>query len=99
MPAAAAAGAAAVDQYQQHMPISSSNVLLCMIDDVAYTPTVEALHTIFSTYGYVQKITIFEKSGNWQVSRAVSGKRCEPSLFQVNVPCFAAPWQEQDNTP
>jgi hypothetical protein len=50
-----------------YAPISSSNVLLVLIDDVAYSPNVEALHTIFSTYGHVLKMTIFEKSGNWQV--------------------------------
>jgi len=44
-----------------------SNVLLVFIDDVEYTPTLDALHTVFKTYGHVQKLTIFEKSGNWQV--------------------------------
>jgi polypyrimidine tract-binding protein 2 len=34
---------------------------------MAYPVTVEALHTVFSPYGFVQKIAIFEKSGSgWQ---------------------------------
>lgn len=56
-----------MDYGSHYAPIGSSNVLLVMIDDVAYSPNVEALHTIFSTYGHVLKMTIFEKSGNWQV--------------------------------
>jgi hypothetical protein len=56
-----------LDHGGPYAPISSSNVLLVLIDDVAYSPNVEALHTIFSTYGHVLKMTIFEKSGNWQV--------------------------------
>jgi hypothetical protein len=56
-----------MDHGGHYAPISSSNVLLVMIDDVAYSPNVESLHTIFSTYGHVLKMTIFEKSGNWQV--------------------------------
>jgi hypothetical protein len=62
-------------QQQQHyggataggMDHSRSNVLLVFIDDVEYTPTLDALHTVFKTYGHVHKMTVFEKSGNWQV--------------------------------
>ena len=62
-----------MDYGSHYAPIISSTVLLVMIVDVAYSPTVEALHTIFSTYGHVLKMTIFEKSGNWQVGmRSVS---------------------------
>jgi hypothetical protein len=49
------------------MDPSRSNVLLVYIDDVEYTPTLDALHTVFKTYGHVQKMTIFEKGGHWQV--------------------------------
>uniref|UniRef100_A0A383W6L8 RRM domain-containing protein n=1 Tax=Tetradesmus obliquus TaxID=3088 RepID=A0A383W6L8_TETOB len=62
----AAAAGMGMDYGSHYAPIGSSNVLLVMIDDVAYSPNVEALHTIFSTYGHVLKMTIFEKSGNWQ---------------------------------
>lgn len=61
-------------EQQQHyggppvgMDPSRSNVLLVYIDDVEYTPTLDALHTVFKTYGHVQKMTIFEKGGHWQV--------------------------------
>eukprot|EP00877_Chromochloris_zofingiensis_P014781 jgi/Chrzof1/9557/Cz04g07230.t1 len=57
---------AAVQRLPGMPDISTSNVLLCMIDNVQYTPTLDALHTTFSTYGFVQKLTIFEKNGNWQ---------------------------------
>lgn len=55
------------------MDPSRSNVLLVFIDDVEYTPTLDALHTVFKTYGHVHKMTVFEKSGNWQVSYRVGG--------------------------
>lgn len=73
--AAAAAGQAGMHQQQQQhyggaaaggMDHSRSNVLLVFIDDVEYTPTLDALHTVFKTYGHVHKMTVFEKSGNWQ---------------------------------
>ena len=37
------------------------------IENMAYPITIEALHTVFSPYGNVQKITIFEKNGLTQV--------------------------------
>jgi hypothetical protein len=69
----------AAQQMQQQQPpfgqyyanpaggLEPSNVLLVFIDNVAYAPTLEALHTVFSTYGQVLKMTVFEKSGNHQV--------------------------------
>jgi len=42
------------------------NVLLCVIDNAAYPMTVEPLHTVFSKYGTVEKIAIFEKNNTWQ---------------------------------
>ena len=37
------------------------------MDNQAYPVTVDALHTVFSPYGYVQKIAIFDKNGSSQV--------------------------------
>ncbi|XP_010926568.1 polypyrimidine tract-binding protein homolog 1 isoform X5 [Elaeis guineensis] len=43
-----------------------SNVLLASIENMQYAVTVDALHTVFSTFGTVQKIAIFEKNGGMQ---------------------------------
>lgn len=73
----AAAGHAMPPQQQHYagaavgMDPNRSNVLLVYIDDVEYTPTLDALHTVFKTYGHVQKMTIFEKGGHWQVRQHV----------------------------
>jgi hypothetical protein len=45
-------------------------VLLVYIDNVVYPPTLEALHTVCSAYGQVQRMTVFQKNDNWQVSAA-----------------------------
>lgn len=37
------------------------------IENQAYPVNVEALNTVFSPYGFVQKIAIFEKNGQSQV--------------------------------
>jgi polypyrimidine tract-binding protein 2 len=37
------------------------------VDNYAYPVVVDALHTVFSPYGFVQKIAIFEKNQTWQV--------------------------------
>lgn len=42
------------------------NVLLVTVENQAYPVTSEALHTVFSPYGFVQKIAVFEKSNGWQ---------------------------------
>ncbi|KAA6421471.1 MAG: polypyrimidine tract-binding protein 1-like [Trebouxia sp. A1-2] len=42
------------------------NVLLCSIENQAYPVNVEALHTVFTPYGFVQKIACFEKNNTWQ---------------------------------
>lgn len=51
-------------------PISSDpqsgHVLLVQIENQAYPVTVEPLHTVFSPYGTVDKISVFEKNGSWQ---------------------------------
>eukprot|EP00879_Flechtneria_rotunda_P018344 GHRR01019241.1.p1 GENE.GHRR01019241.1~~GHRR01019241.1.p1 ORF type:complete len:375 (+),score=144.37 GHRR01019241.1:1083-2207(+) len=57
-----AAPAAAVDSSSA----ATSNVLQCMLENVAYSPSLKDLHTVFSTYGHVQKMTLLEKSGTWQ---------------------------------
>ncbi|KAM0936770.1 putative RNA recognition motif domain, nucleotide-binding alpha-beta plait domain superfamily [Dioscorea sansibarensis] len=43
-----------------------SNVLLASIENMQYAVTVEVLHTVFSAFGSVQKIAIFEKNGATQ---------------------------------
>ncbi|CAM8991178.1 unnamed protein product [Rhodiola kirilowii] len=40
-----------------------SNVLLASIENMQYAVTVDVLHTVFSSFGTVQKIAIFEKNG------------------------------------
>ena len=37
------------------------------IENQAYPVNVEALHTVFTPYGFVQKIACFEKNNTWQV--------------------------------
>ncbi|XWS30243.1 hypothetical protein CRYUN_Cryun24cG0099800 [Craigia yunnanensis] len=43
-----------------------SNVLLASIENIQYAVTVDVLHTVFSAFGTVQKIAIFEKNGGTQ---------------------------------
>ncbi|GER45838.1 polypyrimidine tract-binding protein-like [Striga asiatica] len=43
-----------------------SNVLLASMENMQYTVTVDVLHTVFSAFGTVQKIAIFEKNGGTQ---------------------------------
>ncbi|XP_027187986.1 polypyrimidine tract-binding protein homolog 1-like isoform X2 [Cicer arietinum] len=43
-----------------------SNVLLATIENMQYAVTVDVLHTVFSAFGTVQKIAIFEKNGQTQ---------------------------------
>jgi polypyrimidine tract-binding protein 2 len=43
-----------------------SNVLLASIENMQYAVTVDVLHTVFSAFGSVQKIAIFEKNGGTQ---------------------------------
>ena len=51
-----------------HIPLQSFHTVACLqIENMAYPVTVDAIHTVFSPYGYVQKIAIFEKNNGWQV--------------------------------
>uniref|UniRef100_A0A0D6QZJ1 RRM domain-containing protein n=1 Tax=Araucaria cunninghamii TaxID=56994 RepID=A0A0D6QZJ1_ARACU len=43
-----------------------SNVLLASIENMQYAVTVDVLNTVFSAFGTVQKIAIFEKNGGFQ---------------------------------
>eukprot|EP00249_Psilotum_nudum_P022521 c28548_g1_i1 orf=266-2044(-) len=43
-----------------------SNVLLASVENMQYGVTIEVLHTVFSAFGNVQKIAIFEKNGGFQ---------------------------------
>ena len=47
------------------------------IENQAYPVNVDALNTVFSPYGFVQKIAIFEKNGQSQV-RGDSNPACGP---------------------
>jgi len=42
------------------------------VDNQAYPVTVDALHTVFSPYGFVQKIAIFDKNGTSQARPAAA---------------------------
>lgn len=43
-----------------------SNVLLASIENMQYSVTIDVLHTVFSNFGFVQKIAIFEKNAGFQ---------------------------------
>ncbi|XP_020399337.1 polypyrimidine tract-binding protein homolog 1 isoform X1 [Zea mays] len=45
---------------------AQGNVLLASIENMQYAVTVDVLHTVFSSFGSVQKIAIFEKNGGTQ---------------------------------
>ncbi|KAK3026458.1 hypothetical protein RJ639_041868 [Escallonia herrerae] len=45
---------------------SESNVLLASIENMLYAVTLDVLHTVFSTFGPVLKIAMFDKSGGLQ---------------------------------
>ncbi|CAI5509888.1 unnamed protein product [Closterium sp. Naga37s-1] len=45
---------------------AGSNVLLASIENMQYPVTMDVLHTVFSAYGAVQKIAIFEKTAGFQ---------------------------------
>jgi len=40
-----------------------SNILLASIENMQYVVTIDVLHEVFSAFGFVQKIAIFEKNG------------------------------------
>ena len=62
------------------------------IENKAYDVTVDPLHTVFSPYGTVQKMAIFEKNGQWQVILLVwllLHGQVPPGLYLVaNSPCL-----------
>ncbi|KAG8063231.1 hypothetical protein GUJ93_ZPchr0003g17814 [Zizania palustris] len=45
---------------------AEGNVLLASIESMQYAVSVDVLHTVFSAFGTVQKIAIFEKNGGTQ---------------------------------
>lgn len=75
------------------MDSGKSNVLLVHIDDVEYTPTLDALHTVFKTYGHVHKMTIFDKGGHWQVCLWVYRADIGSSVCSFEVPLLHAHMQ------
>ncbi|CAL4975240.1 unnamed protein product [Urochloa decumbens] len=40
-----------------------SNILLASIENMQYVVTIDVIHEVFSAFGFVQKIAIFEKNG------------------------------------
>ena len=52
-----------------------ASLFLLQIENAMYPVNVEALNTVFSPYGFVQKIAIFEKNGQTQVSYALTHAR------------------------
>jgi len=57
-------------------------VLGVQIENQAYPVNVEALHTVFTPYGFVQKIACFEKNNTWQVKSKliVVGILCDKQM-------------------
>ena len=53
---------------------------------MAYPVTVDALHTVFSPYGFVQKIAIFEKGGQHQVRP--SSASMHDRQYAASHPCL-----------
>lgn len=51
---------------QQQKKEAESNVLLASIENMQYAVTIDVLHTVFSAFGFVQKIAIFEKTAGFQ---------------------------------
>jgi polypyrimidine tract-binding protein 2 len=41
-------------------------VLLCRISNIQHAVTIDSLHTIFSRYGFIEKIVMFDKNGGFQ---------------------------------
>ncbi|TVU03214.1 hypothetical protein EJB05_51245 [Eragrostis curvula] len=42
---------------------AESNILLASVENMQYVVTIDVLHEVFSAFGFVQKIAIFEKNG------------------------------------
>jgi hypothetical protein len=59
---------------------------------MVYPVTVDALHTVFSPYGFVQKIAIFEKNGQHQVPPSLNPK---PYGFVQKIANFEKNGQHQ----
>lgn len=53
---------------------------------MAYPMTVDAVHTVFGPYGTVQKIAIFEKNGQTQVSPRCKTDTLYSAQFEYSVP-------------
>lgn len=88
-PAAPAAPAAAVDHTGA---VVSSNVVQCGFESVSYAPTVEALHTLFSTYGQVQKIVISEHNSKYTVSGVLLLQSSQSYVGKVTFAVAAGRW-------
>ncbi|KAH9646588.1 polypyrimidine tract-binding protein [Citrus sinensis] len=61
-----------------------SNVLLASIENMQYAVTLDVLHMVFSAFGPVQKIAMFDKNGGLQALIQYPGKFLNlPSLFLI----------------
>ena len=74
--------------------------MTAQIENMAYPVTVEAINTVFSPYGFVQKIAIFEKNNGWQVRKGSSiaavGCGTHHTAISEGHPqcsCLLAPWE------
>ena len=70
------------------------SVFLLQIENAMYPVNVEALNTVFSPYGFVQKIAIFEKNGQTQVGHALTHTRkpCMLSCLQSKSCLWGKLW-------
>lgn len=66
--AAAAAPPAPAVAVDHTGAVASSNVVQCGFESVSYAPTVDALYTLFATYGPVHKVVISEHNSKYTVS-------------------------------
>ncbi|PWS20836.1 hypothetical protein DKP78_26720, partial [Enterococcus faecium] len=45
---------------------AESNVLLASVENMQYVVTIDVLHEVYSAFGFVKKIAIFEKNSGFQ---------------------------------
>ncbi|KAL9684116.1 hypothetical protein QQ045_021550 [Rhodiola kirilowii] len=61
-----------------------SNVLLASIENMQYEVTLDVLHTVFSAFGTVQKIAMFDKNGGLQALIQYAGMFSKSGCFHVS---------------
>ncbi|CAN1322464.1 Polypyrimidine tract-binding protein homolog 1 [Linum perenne] len=75
-----------------------NNVLLASIENMQYAVTLDVFHTVFSAFGNVQKIAIFEKNGSTQALIQYPGIS-SPSSQSPAAPATPAAWQHYQAGP